>query len=454
MAHESERFDLVVLGSGPAGSSVAARCAEAGWSVAVIEEREPGGTCALRGCNPKKVLVDAAALVDLARRSDGRLARFPDATIDWSELVEFEREFTDDVPQQTAERFEAKGIRLYRGRGRFVGPTTLQVGDERIEAGQVLIATGSRPASLDFPGAELIATSDDFLTLDELPEQVLFVGGGYISFEFAHVAARAGCQVTIVERLPRPLAGFDEDLVDRLIERTREVGIEVLLETDVTRCRSEGSGLVVELGGASGGKRGVGLVVHGGGRVPSIDGLDLHLGQVAFGDDGIEVDEHMRSTTNDRVLAAGDCVDTDAGALTPVASAHAHAIATNLLASKDGDRQRPDVRAVPRVVYNVPPLAGVGPTEAQARERGLEFEVRQGDMSGWNSVKRVSEPCAAYKLLVAPDDRLLAAHLVGPGAAETINLFVLALRAGMTASELKSAPLAFPTFGHDVRSMV
>jgi glutathione reductase (NADPH) len=373
--------------------------------------------------------------------------------MDWRELIHFEREFTDPVPHKTRESFKKSGIRLFEGESRFLSHDRLAIGDEELGFEQLVIATGAHPVELHVPGEELLATSDDFLFLEDLPRELLFVGGGLVSFELAHVAVRAGAAVTIVEQAERPLAAFEPKLVDHLVRISREVGLRVLTGVTLTGLEEVEKGRVrVSL--STDDPVEVDLAIHGGGRAPSLSGLDLEAGRIAHGKRGVEVDEFLRSTTNSAVLAAGDCADTSAPPLTPAANAHAHALLQNLLSGED--RVRPDVVGIPSVVFSVPPLAAVGLTEDEARTAQLEFEILEGDMTGWASVKKVSGRGAAYKLIVTPGDEgtFLGAHLLGPGAAETINLFCLAIRHGITARELKAAPLAFPTFAHDVRAMI
>jgi len=447
-----ERHDLVVLGTGPAGASVATRCARAGQDVAIVETRKVGGTCALRGCNPKKVLVNAADLVDRARRTDGHLARFPDAHIAWGELLAFTRTFTDPVPEHTTHSFEEAGVTIHAGRPSFVSSSRLAVDGVELEADQFVIATGARPASLGIVGQEHVATSDDVFELDVLPPRVLFLGGGYVSFELAHVAARAGSEVSIWQRGARALRAFEPDLVDALIERTRGLGVDVRTSTEVTTVARNDDGTLTVIA-ADGRETTVDLVVHGGGRVPNLDDLELGAADVAHDEHGVHVDEFLRSPSNRRVLAAGDCAASGAPPLTPVANAHAHALAENLAAGQDA--VRPDVEGVASVLFTVPPLARVGLSEEDAKAAAGEVDVRSGDWSRWSSVRKVDEPCARYKVLVdARTDRILGAHLLGPDADEVVNLFALAMRAGLTTDRLKAAPLAFPTSGHDARAMV
>jgi glutathione reductase (NADPH) len=186
--------------------------------------------------------------------------------------------------------------------------------------------------------------------------------------------------------------------------------------------------------------------------VPNTGGLDLEAGDVRFGHRGIEVNEHLQSVSNPKVYAAGDVAATGAPPLSPVAIEEGRILAHNLLES---EQREPDYGPVATVVFSAPALAAVGLGEDQARQQGRRFAIRAGDRSDDNSMKKVGAKHARYKLLVEePSGRLLGAHLLGPDAAETINLFALAIKHGMTATEMKSTLLAFPTFAHDVRGML
>src|ERR1700694_158690 len=241
----TRKFDVIAIGTGSAASSVTSRCREAGWQVAIVDSRPFGGTCALRGCDPKKVLVGAAEAVDWSRRMKGKGIQAEELQIDWPELMRFKRSFTEPVPQRREDGFAKAGISAFHGRARFTGPTTIQVGEETLEGRYLVIAAGMVPADLQIPGAEQLTTSDQFLELNALPRKILFIGGGYIAFEFAHVAARSGSQVTVLHRGPRPLTLFDPDLVDQLVERTRELGIYVHLGTEAIGIQKIASQLFV-----------------------------------------------------------------------------------------------------------------------------------------------------------------------------------------------------------------
>ena len=220
-----------MVGTGAAAQSVAFPCREAGWSVVVVDSDPFGGTCQLRGCDPKKVLVGVAELVDWARRMQGKGPAGPAPALEWLEMIRFKRTFTGGVPAAVDQGFKDAGMLTVHGRARFAGPASLRAGDETYTGSHAVIAAGARHAPLGIAGEEHLTTSTGFLELGELPRRVAFVGGGYIAFEFAHVAARAGAEVSVLHRGERPLAGFDPDLVAQLVQTTRDLGVEGQVRT-------------------------------------------------------------------------------------------------------------------------------------------------------------------------------------------------------------------------------
>jgi glutathione reductase (NADPH) len=295
----TRQFDVIAIGTGSAASAVASRCREAGWQVAIVDSRPFGGTCALRGCDPKKVLIGAAEVVDWARRMQGKGIQAEKLQIDWAELIRFKRSFTDLVPKRREDEFAKAGISAFHGRARFVSATTVQVGKEILQGRHVVIAAGMAPTDLEIPGAEHLTTSDQFLELNELPRRILFIGGGYIAFEFAHIAARAGAQVTVLHRGPRPLALFDPDLVDQLVERTRELGIDIRLGTEAIGIEKGSAQLIVRaLAGADRGTFQTDMVVHAAGRVPEISDLNLDAAGIGWEKRGVRVNEFLQSVSN------------------------------------------------------------------------------------------------------------------------------------------------------------
>jgi glutathione reductase (NADPH) len=448
----TRKFDLVVIGTGSAGSTVASRCRSAEWQVAIVDSRPFGGTCALRGCDPKKVLVGAAEAIDWVRRMKGKGIQAEKLQIDWQELMRFKRSFTEPVPKSTEEKFAKAGIATFHGCARFVGPSSVQVNDEVLQGRYVVIAAGQKPADLKIPGTQYLTTSDQFLELDELPKRILFIGGGYIAFEFAHVAVRAGAQVTIAHR-GSPLPLFDPDLVDQIVKKTRELAVDVQHGTEIVGVE-QSSGQLIARATASGQKRTfeTDMVVHAAGRVPEIEDLNLQAAGVEWDKQGVKVNEFLQSVSNPAVYAAGDAAASGAPRLTPVASYEGILAAANLL---QGNHQKPNYLGIPTVVFTVPPLASVGLSESDARQQGLKFLVKKEMTSNWFSSRRVAEKYSGFKVLIEEGtDRILGAHLLGSQAEEVINLFAVAIRSGMRSTDLKHMLFAYPTHGSDLSYML
>lgn len=345
------------------------------------------------------------------------------------------------------------GIATFHGRAHFVGPSTVQVGEEVLEGRYAVIAAGQKPADLKIPGAENLTTSEQFLELDKLPRQVLFIGGGYIGFEFAHVAARAGSQVTIAHRGARPLPRFDPDLVDQIVARSRDLGIDIQLRTQAEGIERN-SGKFTVHASASGRKQTfkADLVVHSAGRVPEIDDLNLSAAGVEWDGRGVRVNEFLQSVSNPKVYAAGDAAATGGPPLTPVANYDGTIVASNLL---NGNHQKPNYLGIPTVVFTIPPLASVGLSEGDAREQGRKFRIKKEVTSTWYSSRRVAEKYSGYKVLVEEGtDRILGAHLLGDQAGEVVNVFAVAIRSGMHAADLRDMVFTYPTHGSDVPHML
>lgn len=450
-----ESFDLIVVGTGSAGSTPASACRAAGWRVAVVDDQPFGGTCALRGCDPKKVLVGAADLIDWQRRmlTHGVAGA---SSVDWGALMAFKRSFTAPVPANREAALEAAGIEMFHGVASFAAEDRLVVKGSELAATHIVIATGAAPRRLGIPGEDLVITSTDFLDLDALPRRIAFVGAGYVSLEFAHLARRAGAEVTVLGR-GAVLPTFDSALVERLIAHTRAIGIDVRLDRPVTAVErgAESRSFRVHTGEGSGARVfEADLVVHGAGRVPQTARLGAVAGNVALdGAGAVRVNEFLQSTTNPRVYAAGDVVRPPGSLpLTPVAAREGAVVAANLL---NGNTVRPDFHGIPSVVFTIPSLAAVGLTERAAREQGIDARVQTMDSSQWYTNRRIREPVGMFKTIVdAQSDRVLGAHLLGADAEHVINIFALAVRFGITTKELKDMAYAYPTGASDVPHML
>jgi glutathione reductase (NADPH) len=449
--NDGKTYDLVVIGSGTAAQVASFRVRAAGWSVAVIDHLPFGGTCALRGCDQKKMLISGTEAIDMARRMRGRGVA-GEVAISWPDLIAFKRTFTDPVPQKQKQRYAEQGIEAFQGKARFTGRDTIEVDGQSIQARHVLIATGARPVPLTFPGAEHVITSDQFLELEQLPARIVMVGGGYIAAEFSHIAARAGARVTVLQRAERMLTRFEPELVGWLMDKFSEIGVEVLTGTAVERIERMGSGFHVRArAGSQETTTEADLVVHAAGRAPDLDALNLSAAGVAVENGRLVLNEFLQSVRNPAVYAAGDAA-AKGPPLTPVSSHDGKVVAANLL---EGNRHRPDYRGVPSVAFTLPPIAAAGLGEAEARAAGLTFRVNSQKVPDWYTARRVAETVYGFKTLVEEGSgRLLGAHLVGPHADEVINIFGLAIRHGLTAEDLKQTIFAYPTVASDIGYML
>jgi glutathione reductase (NADPH) len=445
-------YDLIVIGSGTAAQVAVGRIRAAGWSVAVIDHRPFGGTCALRGCDPKKMLVSGEEAIDGAARMAGHGVEGALA-IDWPSLMAFKRSFTDPIPAKQEARYAELGVDAFHGTAGFVGPDRVAVDGDTLQARHILIATGARPVPLGIPGEDLVVTSDAFMELERLPRRIVLIGGGYVAAEFSHLTARADVEVTILQRAARLLPHFDPDLVGWLMPRFHELGIAMETGATVTRIERTDDGLRVHASRRDGPDLSVAadLVVHAAGRGPDLDALDLAAGDVAARDGRLQLNEHLQSVSNPRVYAAGDAAGMGPP-LTPVSSHDAKVVAANLL---EGPSHRPDYRGVPSVAFTVPAIASVGLSEDEAHRRGLKFRVNAASTPNWFTARRLAERVYGHKVLIEDaTDRILGAHLVGPEAEEVINLFGLAIRHDLTAADLRSTMFAYPTGASDVGDML
>ena len=446
-----KQYDLVIIGAGTAAMTASMKIRAAGWTVAVIDFRPFGGTCALRGCDPKKMLIGGTSALDHAHRMYGK-GVVGEVHIEWPKLMAFKRTFTDPVPEKMESQYKSKGIDTYHGKTRFVGKNSLTVDDQTLEAKHVLIASGAAPVKLNIPGEEYLMDNEGFLALETLPKRIVLVGGGYIAAEFSHIAARSGAQVTILQHASRMLTEFDADLVAWLMESFTALRIDVQVNTSVEAIKKVGD--IYQVTSSRDGKQFIteaDLVVHAAGRAPAHEELDLEAAGVEHDKGKLKLNEYLQSVSNPSIYAAGDAAQMGPP-LTPVSSHDAKVVAANLL---NGNHQKPNYHGVPSVAFTIPPIASVGMTEAKAVEKGIKFRLHTDKASTWFTARQQAEAVYGYKVLVDEGtDMVLGAHLVGPHVDEVINLFALAMRHNLTTEALKSTMFAYPTGASDIGSMM
>jgi glutathione reductase (NADPH) len=448
----TEQFDVVIIGGGNAGIGVTGPVRRAGLSVAMIEARDLGGTCPNRGCTPKKVLVAAGHALHEIERAGIHKVAVGKPRLDWAALIDREKDMIKDIPRDLARSMAHREVEVIAGRAAFAGPNTVRVGDRLLEAKHIVIATGSKPRPLPIPGAEHMITSDEMLSERRQPGSVIFVGGGVISLEFGHVYARAGTAVTILEALPQLLPAMDADAVARLQAESERIGIRVSTNVSIKRIESAGGRLrVVFTHDGTESAAEADRVVNGAGRIANIDAIDLAAGQIAQANGRVTVDKYLRSTSNPNVHVCGDALPISPQ-LSPLATYEGDIVGRNIA---EGAKHSPDYAALPTSVYTVPALAAVGLTEAGARQKNLSIDVHVNDMLGWFSARTFAETVSWSKIIVdRRSDRIIGAHFVGHEGQELVNVFALAIKFGISASQLKDFVYAYPTFSADIKHML
>lgn len=448
-----QEFDVFVIGTGRSGKDVANACADAGWKVAIADKREFGGVCANRGCDPKKVLVAFTEILKRSKQMKGKgIQKNP--TPDWSELQKFKHTFTDAVPYVHEKNLKEKGITLFHQSPKFLDKNTLSVEGKTVKAKKIVIATGQIPRPIYFEGNQYLLKSEDFLNLEKLPKRMAFIGAGLVGMECAHIAARMGVEVCIIHAQKRPLNNFDSDMVDYLVEVSKNLGIEFLFEAQANKIEKTKSGLKVfaEQKGKTIHVE-TEMVFNAAGRIPSIADLDLEKGEVSFSDKGVEVNEKLQNPSNKNVYACGDVSASPGKPLTPLAPYESKIVISQLL--DKNYKKIAEYPPQPSAVFTWPPVASIGLSEEEAKEKYKNVQIKKREATKWYSAKHLNDEIYAFKTIInKTDGKILGAHMIGTGAAEIINIFSLAMANGLNADEIKNTIFAYPTWGMDIQSMI
>lgn len=441
-------YDLFVIGGGSGGVRAARFSAGYGARVAIAEERYWGGTCVNVGCIPKKLFVYASHFAEEFRDAAGFGWDVGTPSFDWPTLRDNKTREIERLNGIYDHMLKNAGCDLHWGRARVVDAHTVAVGDKTFSAEFILIAVGGWPYVPDIPGKEHVITSNDAFFLEELPERMVIVGGGYIAVEFAGIFHGLGVEVTQLYRGPRILRGFDDDIREHLATEMRRKGIDLRFNANLDAVLKEDGRTIACLD--TGVELETDLVMYATGRKPLTAGIGLEEAGVAFEEDGtIKVDKHFR-TSVPSILALGDV--TDGPELTPVALAEGMAVAKTLFADTP---TTVDYDLVPSAVFSQPPIASVGLTEAQARDRhGDDLDIY---VSGFRALKNTvsgNEERSLMKLIVdQASDRVLGVHMIGPDAGEIVQGLAVALKAGATKAVFDATIGIHPTAAEEFVTM-
>jgi glutathione reductase (NADPH) len=438
-------YDLFVIGAGSGGVRAARVAAGHGAKVAIAEEHRIGGTCVIRGCVPKKLLVYGAHFAeDLAdaRRFGWHIEK---ATFDWptlrdgvlAEVARLSGLYTQTLTNHKVEIFEQRAV--------ITGAQRVKVGDRELTAQRILVATGARPHTTDRPGCERGITSNEVFHLEQLPKRIVIEGGGYIANEFAGIFNKLGSKVTLINRSDAILRGYDEQIRDRLLHLSLTKGIRILLNSPIDEVVKQSSGeLRVRLEGGDTVECDVLLFATG--RAPNTQGLGLeNAGAEIDAKGAVRVDADNRSTC-ESIFAVGDV--TNRVQLTPVAIREGQAFADTFYGNKP---TRVDYDCIPSAVFSHPPLAGVGMTEAAARNQLGSIKVFTADFRPMKNAFANRDERALYKLIVdAATDKVVGAHMIGPDAPEILQAVAIAVKAGLTKAQFDACVAIHPTMAEEL----
>ncbi|MCL4673910.1 MAG: glutathione-disulfide reductase [Sphingomonadaceae bacterium] len=440
-------YDLFTIGAGSGGVRASRVAAAHGARVAVAEEYRVGGTCVIRGCVPKKMLVYGAHfaedLVD-AERFGWDIAG---KTFDWKRLRDIVQDDVTRLNGIYTQTLDNHGVTIINERAEITGPHELTLASGKVvTAKYILIATGARPQLPDFPGSEHGITSNEAFHLDAIPERVMIAGGGYIANEFAGIFHEFGAKVCVVNRGDQLLRGYDEALRDRLLQISLMKGIDFRFNAKFEKIEKLESGkLRVHLTGHDPCE--VDLVMYAIGRVPNVEGLGLDKAGVEQGAKGEILVDRFSKTNVDHIYAVGDV--TDRVQLTPVAIREGQAFADTVFGG--GDPVAVDHSCIPSAVFSHPPIASVGMTEREARDKLGSIKVYQSDFRSMKNVVAGRNERGLYKMVVdAANDRVVGIHMIGQDAPEILQGFAVAVRAGLTKADFDATVAIHPTMAEEM----
>ncbi len=442
-------YDLFVIGAGSGGVRAGRIAAKHGAKVAVAEEYRVGGTCVIRGCVPKKLLVYASRFAEEFEDAVGFGWTSQKVAFDWSKLIENKNKEIDRLNQAYIRNLESSGTQLILERAVLIDQHTVQLASgAKVTAKYILIATGAAPfVPRHLPGHELAITSNEAFELERLPRRIVIVGGGYIAVEFAGIFNGLGVETVLVYRGEQILRGFDDDLRRHLAEEMKKKGIEILTKSDVEKIERSGDGVRVTL--TDGSKIGAGQIMFATGRVPNSLDLGLQEAGVQVTPHGaVQVNEYSQSTV-ENIYAVGDV--TNRVNLTPVAIREGHAFADTVFGNKP---RAVDHSLVPSAVFSQPELGTVGLTEEQARKMHKAIDIYKTSFRPMKHTLSGRDERVLMKLVVNGEtDKVLGCHVAGEGAGEMAQLLGIAVTCGATKAQFDATLAVHPTASEELVTM-
>jgi len=440
-------FDLLVLGAGSGGVRAARIAAAHGARVAICEQSRVGGTCVIRGCVPKKLLVYASHFAEDFADAAGYGWTVPQRSFSWPDLIAAKDREIDRLNRAYLQLLEESGVALFQVHASFIDPHRVRLGGDTVSAEHVLVATGGHPWLPDIPGIEHAITSDQAFDLTALPQRVVIVGGGYIACEFAGIFNGLGARVTQIYRGDALLRGFDRDVRAAVMTEMRRKGVEVILERQVERLDKTATALSVRLD--DGKILPADQVMYATGRVPNVRNLGLENCGVSLHPGGwIVVDEQSRTNVA-HIYAVGDV--TNRVNLTPVAIHEAHAFADSVF----GGNLRPvDHEYIPSAVFCQPPVGTVGFTEHDAVAHFGEIDVYLSNFRPLKHTLSGRNEQTMMKLIVArATQKVVGIHIVGMDAPEIVQGFAVAVKSGLSKQQFDATIGIHPTAAEELVTM-
>jgi glutathione reductase (NADPH) len=439
-------YDLFVIGGGSGGVRAARVSAAHGAKVAVAEEHRVGGTCVIRGCVPKKLLVYGAHFAEDLQDARRFGWNVPDCQFDWVKLRDNVLSEVTRLEGLYSQTLENHKVEIIKERATLTGPNEISLsGGRKVTAKTILIATGATPVVPEFPGSEFGITSNEAFHLDEVPKRIVISGAGYIANEFAGIFHQFGSHVTVVNRSDVILRGYDAQIRDRLLQIAVMKGIEFRFHVNFERIeKAEDGSLRVHMQGCD--MIEADAVMFAIGRRPNTDGIGLEAAGVKLDNKGAVVVDADNKSNVDNIYAVGDV--TNRVQLTPVAIREGQAFADTMFGNKP---TRVDYGCIPSAVFSHPPLAGVGMTEGEARDTLGSVKVYTSDFRAMKNVLADRNERSLYKLVVDGEtDQVVGIHMIGPDAPEILQAAAIAVKAGLKKSQFDQVVALHPTMAEEL----